>query len=108
MDTIGNWDVRVYVAASLVNLARRFGERDPTIVDRLVPFLSDAVATVRLQVAQSLNALWNIDRPPMWELVEFVAREETHTGILRFFVGGPLMRLSWPPFVETDHPRVAV
>lgn len=90
----GNWDVRVYVAASLLDLTRRFGDRDPTIVSRLLPFLSDPVPAVRLQVAQSLNALWDVARPVMWDLVELVAREETHTGVLGFFVSGPLMRLS--------------
>ena len=92
----GNWDVRVYAAASLLDLARRFGNRDPAIVGRLVPFLSDPVPTVRLQVAQSLNALWDVARPAMWDMIEFVAREETHTGVLGFFVGGPLMRLAGP------------
>lgn len=89
----GNWDVRVYAGASLLDLARRFGDRDPAIVDRLPPFLSDPVPTVRLQVAQSLNALWEVARPAMWQMVEFVATEETHSGVLGHFVGGPLMRL---------------
>lgn len=92
----GNWDVRVYAAASLLDLARRFGDREPAFVGRLPPLLSDPVPTVRLQVAQSLNALWEVSRQTMWEMVEFVARKETHSEVLGFFVGGPLMRLSGP------------
>jgi hypothetical protein len=92
----GNWDVRVYAASSLMALARRFASRQPVLLDRLQTMLSDSVPTVRLQVAQSLNALWDVAREPMWSMVEFVAIHEAHPGVLGFFVGGPLMRLAGP------------
>ena len=92
----GNWDVRVYAAATLVDLARRFGGDGATIVSRLRPFLSDPEPTVRLQVAQALTVLWNVERPLMWEMAEQVAREEEHAGVLGAFVGGPLISLVGP------------
>ena len=58
----GNWDVRVYAASSLMALARRFADQRPEILDRLETCVFDPTPTVRLQVAQSLNALREIDR----------------------------------------------
>jgi hypothetical protein len=92
--TWGNWDVRVYVASSLMALARRFANRDPTILDRLTRMLKDPVPAVRLQIAQSLNTLWDIARPAMWRMVDAVAREETNLGVLGFYIGGPLIRIA--------------
>ncbi len=89
----GNWDVRVYAASSLIDLAARFGEGQPALVGRLRPFLSDPVPAVRLQIAQSINVLVDIDRTQMWEMFEQVAGVETHPGILGFFISGPLSRL---------------
>lgn len=90
----GNWDVRVYAASSLVGLAPRFGEQRPDIVERMARFLKDRAPTVRLQIAQALNMLWNVARPRMWELVEEVAAGETHPGVRRFFIAGPMGRLA--------------
>lgn len=92
----GNWDVRVYAAATLVDLARRFGGDDAAIVSRLRPFLSDLEPTVRLQVAQSLTVLWNVARPAMWEMAEQIARKEEHAGVLGAFVGRSLISLVAP------------
>jgi hypothetical protein len=91
----GNWDVRVYAASSLMSLARRFGGNIQAIIDRLPKLLSDPAPNVRLQIAQSLNTLWEIARPEMWAMIEQAAREETHNGVLGFFVAGPLSRLAW-------------
>jgi hypothetical protein len=85
----GNWDVRVYVASSLMDLARRFADREPTILNRLRRMLEDPVPTVRLQIAQSLNTLWDIARPVMREMIEHIAQHETNSGVLGFYVGGP-------------------
>jgi hypothetical protein len=92
----GNWDVRVYAASALIDLCRRFGDRDPSLIDRLEGLAFDPVPTVRLQIAQSLNALWDVARPKMWELATRIGREEPHLGVLGFFVGGPLRRISEP------------
>ncbi|WP_354681958.1 hypothetical protein [Cupriavidus necator] len=90
----GNWDVRVYAASSLVALAQRFGAERPDIVDRMQACLQDPVPTVRLQVAQALNVLWDVAHERMWALVTAVAISETHQGVLRFFIAGPMGRLS--------------
>lgn len=92
----GNWDVRVYAASGLMALARRFGANERGVLDRLPPLLRDPAPTVRLQIAQSLNALWEVARAEMWQMVEIVGAEETDTGVLGFFVAGPLARLSGP------------
>jgi hypothetical protein len=90
----GNWDVRVYVASSLMTLVRRFSAADATIVHRLRGLLVDPVATVRLQIAQSLNTLWDVDRSIMWEMAQIVAATEDSLGVLAFFVSGPMYRLA--------------
>jgi len=92
----GNWDVRVYAASSLVALAPRFAEVRPGIVDRMAVCLRDTAATVRLQVAQALNVLWDVARDRMWSLVQELADRETQEGVLRFFAAGTLARLSHP------------
>lgn len=92
----GNWDVRVYAASSLVALAPRFAGVRPGIVDRMAACLRDPTPTVRLQVAQALNVLWDVARDRMWSLVQEVADRETHDGVLCFFVAGTLSKLSRP------------
>jgi hypothetical protein len=90
----GNWDVRVYAASSLMALAKRFSDKRPRILDRLEACLTDETPTVRLQVVQSLNVLWDIDRDRMWTFVGHVAEHEDNHGILGFFISGPLQRLA--------------
>lgn len=92
----GNWDVRVYAASALIHLCRRFGALDPSLIDRLEVLAFDPVPTVRLQIAQSLNTLWDVARDRMWDLVTKVGSDEQHVGVLGFFVSGPLRRLSEP------------
>jgi hypothetical protein len=75
-------------------LARRFADQRPRILDLLQGCLTDPTPTVRLQVAQSLNALWDIDRDRMWVLVTHVAEHEDDHGVLGFFISGPLQRIA--------------
>jgi hypothetical protein len=98
----GNWDVRVYAASSTVALAPRFADLRPDIVDRMATFLKDPAPTVRLQVAQALNVLWSVAQPRMWELIHQVAAEETHQGVLRFFVSGPMWRVASAEPAQSD------
>lgn len=88
----GNWDVRVYAAQGCMALARKHWDvfHEP----RLRRALLDPAPTVRHQVSCALNAFWEIARPTMWELMEFVAHHETHAGVLAFFVAGPIRRLT--------------
>jgi hypothetical protein len=90
----GNWDVRVYAASSAMRLAQRFAADRPEILDELDTFVRDAVPTVRLQVAQSINSLWDVARERMWSLADYVAKNETSTGVLGFFISGPLQRIA--------------
>ena len=89
-----NWDVRVYAASSLMALARRFASQRPQMLDHLEACLTDPTPTVRLQVAQSLDALWDIARERMWTLVTYVAEHEEDPGVLGFFISGPLQRFA--------------
>jgi len=75
-------------------LAPRFADQRPEVLDRLETCLTDPTPTVRLQVAQSLNALWDIDRDRMWALVTYVAEHEDDHGVLGFFISGPLQRFA--------------
>jgi len=86
----GNWDVRVYAAASLIYLIIKAGPGDPHMLDLATKLIRDPVPTVRLQLAQSLNGLWDCAKNWMWALTEQVARHEDHQGVLGFFVSGPL------------------
>lgn len=90
----GNWDVRVYVAASYMSLAASSAASAEALRDRLMRMLDDPAPTVRLQVAQSLNTLWEVDRDHMWRLAAKVATEEKDAGVIGFFIGGPLIRLA--------------
>jgi len=90
----GNWDVRVYVASSYMSLAASSASSAESIRDRLVRMLDDPAPTVRLQVAQSLNTLWEVDQDHMWRMAAKVAAEETDAGVIGFFIGGPLLRLA--------------
>ncbi|MBS0445109.1 MAG: ATP-binding protein [Proteobacteria bacterium] len=90
----GNLDVRVYVAGSYIALARRAW--DASFADKLRRMLDDPVPAVRLQVAGSLNVLWDVARDEMWELVAHVADTEGHEGVLSHFVSGVLGRLGGP------------
>lgn len=94
MLSYGNWAVRVYAAAGIVDLACRFGDRRPDIVDRLRPILTDPTPVVRLQAVQALNGLWDFGRDVMWDMMEHVAREEPDFAVLGFFIAGPISRLA--------------
>jgi len=90
----GNWDVRVYVSASYMSLAVSSTSSAEALRDRLIRMLDDPAPTVRLQVAQSLTTLWEVDRDLMWRLAAKVSTEETDAGVIGFFIGGPLIRLA--------------
>lgn len=90
----GNRDVRVYAASSLMALARRYANERPDLLVDLQDVLVDPVASVRLQVAQSLNTLWDVAREPMWELVTTVVEHEEDLRVLGFLVAGPLRRIA--------------
>jgi len=90
----GNWDVRVYVASSYMSLAASSRASAESLRGQLVRMLEDPAPTVRLQVAQSLNTLWEVDRDQMWVMAAKVAAEEPDTGVIAFFIHGPLLRLA--------------
>lgn len=86
----GNWDVRVNVTSSLMDLACRFGATDSTLFDRIEVMLDDVEPTVRYQVSGSLNRLWAVDRQRMWTLMTKVAQQEVDQCVMGYFVQGPL------------------
>ena len=77
-----------------MRLAQRFAADRPGMLDELETFLRDPVRTVRLQVAQSINGLWDVARDRMWSLADYVAKNETSKGVLGFFISGPLQRIA--------------
>ncbi|WP_186084697.1 ATP-binding protein [Burkholderia gladioli] len=86
----GNWDVRVYAAIAVSTLARRFGSERTDLIEAMAAFLDDSEPTVRLQVAQRLNGIWDVANERMWVLFEKIAQTEPSIGVLGFFVGGPM------------------
>ncbi|GLK68916.1 ATP-binding protein [Hansschlegelia plantiphila] len=89
----GSWAARVYAAAGMVDLARRFGGQRPDIVERLWPVLSDPTPVVRLEAVKALDVLWNAARPEMWDMMEQVAHTEPDFTVLGFCIDGPIWRL---------------
>lgn len=98
----GNWDVRVYAASSATRLAQRFANIHPAILDDLDTFVRDPVRTVRLQIAESVNCLWDVARERMWELADYVAKNEPSKGVLAHFIGGPLHRIVGADAARTE------
>ena len=92
--TWGNWDIRVYAASGLLALCTKDPQLAIHIRDDMEALLRDPVPTVRLQIAQSVNVLWDVARDQMWSLIELIAQQEKHSGVLAFFVSGPLSRLA--------------
>jgi hypothetical protein len=90
----GNWDVPVHAASSAMRFAQRFAGTNPELLDALEAFVRDPVRTVRLQVAQSINGLWEVFRERMWALADYVAKNEPSKDVLAYFVGGPLHRIA--------------
>lgn len=90
----GNWDVRVYAASSLVEMAGRFPSHALEVSKKLSSILRDPAPTVRLQVVQVLGKLYDAAPTEMWELVDEIAANENHAGVLAFFISGPIRYLA--------------
>ena len=84
---------RLDAAAALILVARQKELLDETLKIRIAELLHDPVPTVRLQIAQSLNTMWETDRDFMWELIDDVAQNEVNKGVLNFYIGGTLGRI---------------
>lgn len=87
-------DVRVYVARSLMSLVRRWGSTSPRLLSLLSSMLSDAVPSVRSQISDSLNVLWDVDRELMWTLMLRVASEESDVTVMELFVSNAFGRVA--------------
>lgn len=90
----GEWNVREAVASSLMLLAKRFANHEPSLLERLAPMLDDPVTSVRYQVAGSLHWLLNVEPECMWVLLEKVANEEANRCAVGYFVDKPLRRVA--------------
>lgn len=89
----GNWDVRVHAASMAMHLARRFGKKIPEIFDDLAVFARDPVRTVRLQIAQHVNRLWDVAQDRVWSLADWISRNELSRGVLASFLDEPIRLL---------------
>jgi hypothetical protein len=94
-------DVRVHAAEAAMTLGRRYLHDTPGLLDIIRLLLSDANGAVRNNATERLFWLQSIDPDVMWQLVQSVADQETHRGVLTFFVHHSLARLS-----DTDPARV--
>ncbi|WP_234879227.1 ATP-binding protein [Sinorhizobium americanum] len=91
----GNWAVRVYAAQAYVQLADRFGEERPEIIDMIEAVLADPAAVVRMQAAENLQVLSRVAPEKMWELASRVVCKEPNVDVLTFHVGQVLTQLIW-------------
>ncbi|AHG48832.1 hypothetical protein RLEG12_07810 (plasmid) [Rhizobium leguminosarum bv. trifolii CB782] len=91
----GNWEVRVYAAEAYVQLADRFGEERPEIIDMIEAVLADPVPIVRMQAAENLQVLSRVAPEKMWELASRVVCKEPNVDVLTFHVGQVLTQLIW-------------
>jgi hypothetical protein len=61
----------------------------------ILALMRDKHPAVRMAVATHVNAIWETDRPFMWELADKVVSEEQNLEVLRFFANTVLGRLVW-------------
>jgi hypothetical protein len=76
---------RVEAAESIMNLMRLGAPHVDHFRNTVERLLGDAYPPVRLQIAERLISLWEIDRDWMWRLAEQITRRETNRGVLKFF-----------------------
>lgn len=79
-------DVRVLAAQAWMNLAPRFGQEHPLILDRVAAILDDPVAAVRQQAAENLAMVGGIAADFMWNLAEQIASRESSVEVLTHFL----------------------
>lgn len=86
---------RIEAAQGLVALARNSRSPDTEIFEAVLRLSRDPHWAVRYQVRAHANALWESNRPLMWQIIEETASEETDLCILRFFTRMLVNALLW-------------
>lgn len=81
----GGPDIQVEIAEAVVTLCRQGGRALETLRAVLENLLQVQNPAARMQVAERLSALWDVDREWMWKLADQVASTETNRGLLKFF-----------------------
>ena len=85
-------NVHVDMATAAIYLCRVDSDTTARLQPTIKRVLFAGSPAARLQIAQRLTALWNTDRPLMWELAEHVTHKEPNRGVLRFFANQFLFR----------------
>jgi len=100
---------RVEAASGLLSVAAR-GDIPPEIRGRvekaLLGLSADPVATVREQIAANLCKLYRHARPMMWQLAEYLARQDPSPRVLSVLCDSALSRLL--PFHPTEVTKLAI
>ncbi len=85
---------RVEAAQGLMYLARKPEHVTPEVLVAVERLSSDPVCAIRFHISHRLNALFYSGPELMWKLAERLAKEEPNSGVLKFFLGDALVRLS--------------
>ena len=83
---------RVEAAESIMNVMRLGGALVDHFRNTVERLLGDSYPPVRLQIAERLITLWEIDPEWMWRLAERIAYHETNRSVLKFFTNYFLAR----------------
>lgn len=94
---------RVDAAKGLMNLSAYVAGPGDEVAPAIRKLASDPDPAVRHQIASSLTYLYHTHLELMWSLASEFAERESSTGVLKFFVAGPLIKLTGPhPEQATD------
>ena len=85
---------RVESAQGLIALAHNESFATDEVLEAIERLSSDAVPSVRYQIATSLNALFYTANERMWSIIERICREDSSRGVLQGLLSGPLNHIS--------------
>lgn len=86
--------VRVYASQAVMQIARRWLDKAPSIAAMIERLINDGAASVRYNLVQRLSWLAAKNPQGMWRHIEATARSEKSEGILVALIADPLARLA--------------
>jgi hypothetical protein len=99
---------RVDAAEIALVLSRASASALGQLKDTIVELLGDPHPAVRMSVANRINAIWETDRPFMWELANRVVSNELNVGVLGVFANLVLGTLLWAAPDEVERLTLAL
>lgn len=90
----GSPAARIESAQGLILLARHANCATAEVLQAIERLSTDPVPAVRFQIAAQLHALYRAAPELMWQIVEYLCREEPSRGVLQGFLSGEFGRLA--------------